>query len=94
MALKSFQAEIERISHTKHAEAIKQAKEAHAAAELAKHHGKKKEPVVKDVGEQGPVHGHGDVPEGEDKLPEVPIEVCTVSPSYPAACLLLNGART
>jgi hypothetical protein len=44
--LKSFQAEIERISHVKHAEAIKQAKEAHAAAELAKHHGKKV--VVKD----------------------------------------------
>jgi len=45
--LKSFQAEIERISHDKHAEAIKAAKEAHAAAELAKHHGKKKE-VVKE----------------------------------------------
>jgi hypothetical protein len=47
--LKSFQAEIERISHVKHAEAIKQAKEAHAAAELAKHHGKKV--VVKDESE-------------------------------------------
>lgn len=94
MALKSFQAEIERISHTKHAEAIKQAKEAHAAAELAKHHGKKKESVVKDVGEHDNGHGHGDVPDGEDKMPEVPIEVRTVFPSHPAACLLLNGART
>jgi len=47
--LKSFQAEIEKISHVKHAEAIKQAKEAHAAAELAKHHGKKV--VVKDESE-------------------------------------------
>lgn len=66
--LKSFQAEIERISHVKHAEAIKQAKEAHAAAELAKHHGKKKEPVVKEV-----------IPEDEhdhfEEVPELPIEV-------------------
>jgi hypothetical protein len=38
--LKSFQAEIERISHDKQKEAIQAAREAHAAAELAKHHGK------------------------------------------------------
>lgn len=38
--LKSFQAEIEQISHDKHKQAIQVAKEAHAAAELARHHGK------------------------------------------------------
>ena len=38
--LKSFQAEIEQIAHDKHQQAIKDAREAHAAAELAKHHGK------------------------------------------------------
>lgn len=62
--LKSFQAEIERISHDKHAEAIKLAKEAHAAAELAKHHGKKKE-VVKD-----------EEPEVEEADAGATLEVC------------------
>ncbi|WWC89831.1 uncharacterized protein L201_004759 [Kwoniella dendrophila CBS 6074] len=38
--LKSFQAEIEAISHEKHIQSIKEAKEAYAAAELARHHGK------------------------------------------------------
>lgn len=38
--LKSFQAEIEQISHEKQKAAIQAAKDAHAAAELAKHHGK------------------------------------------------------
>jgi hypothetical protein len=38
--LKSFQAEIEAISHEKHALQIKEAREAHLAAELAKHHGR------------------------------------------------------
>ena len=38
--LKSFQAEIARISDEKHKLAIKEAKEAHAAAELARHHGR------------------------------------------------------
>lgn len=38
--LKSFQAEIEAISTEKHKLAIQQAREAHAAAELARHHGK------------------------------------------------------
>lgn len=65
--LKSFQAEIERISHLKHVEAIKQAKEAHAAAELAKHHGKKKEPVVKEVNEEEHEHSQ--------EATELPIEV-------------------
>ena len=38
--LKSFQAEIEAISHEKHALQIREAREAHIAAELAKHHGR------------------------------------------------------
>ncbi|WRT67411.1 uncharacterized protein IL334_004382 [Kwoniella shivajii] len=38
--LKSFQAEIEAISHEKHIQSIKEAREAHHAAELARHHGK------------------------------------------------------
>lgn len=45
--LKSFQAEIEAISQEKHKLAIKEAREAHAAAELARHHGKL--PPKKDV---------------------------------------------
>jgi hypothetical protein len=46
--LKSFQAEIEAISHEKQKQAVRDAKEAHAAAELARHHGKlpKKEAAV------------------------------------------------
>lgn len=46
--LKSFQAEIEAISHEKQKQAVREAKEAHAAAELARHHGKlpKKEATV------------------------------------------------
>ncbi|OCF55928.1 GTP-binding protein 1 [Kwoniella mangroviensis CBS 10435] len=48
--LKSFQAEIEAISHEKHIQSIKEAREAHAAAELARHHGKlpstKNQPVI------------------------------------------------
>ena len=62
--LRSFQAEIERISHEKQKQAIKEAREAHAAAELARHHGKV--PVKKDVGEASTsqnglngVNGHG-----------------------------------
>ncbi|WVQ98999.1 hypothetical protein IAU59_006131 [Kwoniella sp. CBS 9459] len=38
--LKSFQAEIEALAHSSHEKAIKEAREAHAAAELARHHGK------------------------------------------------------
>ena len=38
--LKSFQAEIEQISSDKHKQAIKEAREAFANAELAKHHGR------------------------------------------------------
>jgi hypothetical protein len=71
--LKSFQAEIERISHVKHAEAIKQAKEAHAAAELAKHHGKKKE-VAKEKEKET---DEGEVIEVEEVVPDVPLEVST-----------------
>lgn len=70
--LKSFQLEMEHISHVKHAEAIKQAKEAHAAAELARHHGKKKEKekeVLKEINENE--HMHNEV----EEVPELPIEV-------------------
>jgi len=38
--LRSFQAEIENFSHEKQKQAIERAREAHAAAELAKHHKK------------------------------------------------------
>ena len=38
--LRTFQAEIEQISLDKHKQAIRDAREAHAAAELARHHGK------------------------------------------------------
>lgn len=65
--LKSFQAEIERISQVKHTEAIKQAKDAHAAAELAKHHGKKKE-VVKEINEN-------ERQDTSEEVPELPMEV-------------------
>ncbi|RXK40989.1 GTP-binding protein 1 [Tremella mesenterica] len=52
--LKSFQAEIAQISTEKQKLALKEAKEAHAAAELARHHGKiiKKEVVPEDLVEQ------------------------------------------
>ena len=65
--LKSFQAEIEQISTEKHRQAIKDAREAHATAELARHHGKigKKEVVTQD-----------DVVEDEsDEATEVALEV-------------------
>ena len=64
--LKSFQAEIEQISHDKHKAAIQAAREAHAAAELAKHHGKLPK---KDQAEDK-------VEEVEE--PELPIEVSEV----------------
>lgn len=67
--LKSFQAEIERIAQVKQAEAIKLAKEAHAAAELARHHGKKREAVVKEINENEHMH------ETVEEVPELPIEV-------------------
>lgn len=38
--LRSFQAEIEHFSHEKQKQAIKEAREAHIAAEAAKHHKK------------------------------------------------------
>ncbi|WVQ78434.1 hypothetical protein IAT38_000520 [Cryptococcus sp. DSM 104549] len=66
--LKSFQAEIEAISHDKQIQAIKEAREAHHAAELARHHGKI--PVKK---EKEP-HIEVKVQEEEDDAPEVPIE--------------------
>lgn len=52
--LRSFQAEIEGISHEKHRIAIEEAKRAHLAAELAKHHGKlpPKKEAVAEVHEQ------------------------------------------
>jgi hypothetical protein len=60
--LRSFQAEIEGISHEKHRIAIEEAKRAHLAAELAKHHGKlppKKESVAE-------VHEQENVAETEE----------------------------
>jgi hypothetical protein len=65
--LRSFQAEIENISHEKHRIAIEEAKRAHLAAELAKHHGKlppKKEAVAE-------VHMNEHVEEPEEKTLEV-----------------------
>lgn len=64
--LKSFQAEIEQISSEKHKQAIKEAREAHAAAELAKHHGKTNGKKEMDS---------GDVVENGDDVKEAPLEV-------------------
>lgn len=69
--LKSFQAEIEHIASEKQKIAIKEAREAHAAAELAKHHGKL--PVKKDAVEE--------IKTVSEDVVEVPIEVCTAPPS-------------
>jgi hypothetical protein len=69
--LKSFQAEMEGISHDKHLEHIKRAKEAHAAAELAKHHGKKKEVPKEKEKEQA----EAEIVEVEDIIPEATLEV-------------------
>jgi len=68
--LKSFQAEIEQISHDKHKTAIQAAREAHAAAELAKHHGKlpKKEHVEEKV--------------EEVDEPDIPIEVSSANEGH------------
>lgn len=68
--LQSFQAEIERISHDKHKAAIQAAREAHAVAELAKHHGKlppKKEVIEPKVEE---------VEAESDKTLEVSLRTC------------------
>lgn len=65
--LRSFQAEIENISHEKHKIALEEAKRAHLAAELAKHHGKlppKKELVAE-------VHEHEDVEVQDERSIEV-----------------------
>ncbi|EIW70178.1 hypothetical protein TREMEDRAFT_68532 [Tremella mesenterica DSM 1558] len=70
--LKSFQAEIAQISTEKQKLALKEAKEAHAAAELARHHGKiiKKEDLVLSEGDgdllRSKIHkalakGHGEL---------------------------------
>lgn len=64
--LRSFQAEIEQISLDKQKQAIKDAREAHAIAELAKHHGK----VVKKEAEADEAH---DGP--TESKPELPLEV-------------------
>lgn len=49
--LRSFQAEIEGFAHEKQRQAIKDAREAHAAAEQAKHH-KTKHEAIKVVEEE------------------------------------------
>jgi hypothetical protein len=72
--LRSFQAEIEGISHEKQRIAIEEAKRAHIAAELAKHHGKlppKKEAVVAEV------HITENIAESEE-VEERSLEVCLV----------------
>ena len=71
--LRSFQAEIEQISLDKHKQAIKDAREAHAAAELARHHGKLPKaaaPALADV----PMNGNG-VEEELDVAKEATTEV-------------------
>jgi GTPase len=60
--LKSFQAEIEAISHEKHQLQIKEAREAHLAAELAKHHHKPKKDAAPAVVKEVPEEEHVEVP--------------------------------
>jgi hypothetical protein len=75
--LRSFQAEIENISHEKHRIAIEEAKRAHIAAELAKHHGKlppKKEVAVAEV------HMQDNVTEPEE------VEEQSLEVSSPSVC--------
>ena len=70
-SLKSFQAEIEQIATEKHKQAIKEAREAHAAAELARHHGRlnmKKEVISEEADME--VHG--------EEAKDVPLEVSQV----------------
>lgn len=72
--LRSFQAEIENISHEKQRIAIDEAKRAHLASELAKHHGKlppKKEAITE-------VHIEEHVPEVEE-VEEKTLEVSLIS---------------
>ena len=76
--LRSFQAEIEGISQEKHKLAIEEAKRAHLAAELAKHHGKlppKKENVAE-------VHLKEDIADEEQ---ERTLEVCPCDTSAGAS---------
>jgi hypothetical protein len=68
-SLRSFQTEIEQIATEKHKLHLKEAKEAHAAAELAKHHGKV---IKKDV-----VVHQEEIVVGIDEIVEVPLEVCS-----------------
>ncbi|WWC60821.1 uncharacterized protein I303_103397 [Kwoniella dejecticola CBS 10117] len=74
--LKSFQAEIEAISHEKHIQSIKEAREAHAAAELARHHGKL--PPKKETQQQLPVI-EVKVDEDKEEEKEVSIEELIMS---------------
>lgn len=70
--LKSFQAEIEQISSEKQKLALREAREAHAAAELARHHGKIS--VKKEV-DNGDGTNNGDGADNGDEVKEEPIEV-------------------
>ena len=71
--LKAFQAEIEQISHEKQQASIQAAREAHLAAELAKHHGKapKKDEVV--IEEKAVAAEEEDEPSLEVSLPTGPL---------------------
>nr|XP_019013801.1 GTP-binding protein 1 [Kwoniella pini CBS 10737]OCF52582.1 GTP-binding protein 1 [Kwoniella pini CBS 10737] len=75
--LKSFQAEIEAISHEKHIQSIKEAREAHAAAELARHHGKL--PSKKDQLQQQQPVIEVKVDEDKDDEKEISIEELIIS---------------
>ncbi|KAL7420605.1 hypothetical protein Q5752_004556 [Cryptotrichosporon argae] len=70
--LRSFQAEIEQFSAEKHRLQVKEAREAHAAAELARHHGRKKEAAV--------VEEAKDKDEGD--IEEIPIEDVVASEEH------------
>ena len=65
--LKSFQAEIEQISNEKHKQAIKEAREAFATAELAKHHGRSTTAKI--------LEESGDDGENDVEIKDVSIEV-------------------
>lgn len=72
--LRSFQAEIEGISHEKQRIAIAEAKRAHLAAELAKHHGKL--PPKKEAVTVAEVHITENIAEPEE-AEEHSLEVCS-----------------
>ena len=66
--LRSFQAEIEQISSEKQKQAIRETREAHAAAELARHHGKLPKAQTLEVHEGENGNGNVDEPEAQQSL--------------------------